>query len=259
MSALSHRDRVLTVLNHETPDRLPIDLGRLPGQRHQSVCLQALKAHLGVPGAVRVQSERSLLAWPDDAILERFDVDLRLVVAHTPEDSGSRGIFDEAAYGKEAEYTDVWGVVRRRPPHGHYYVTHAPFDKEDLTPGGPGCAFVALAEEDRRRRSPPRGGAPPPRDGLRPGGPRPRADLLPRTVHVRLRELARAAQGQSRVLRGAARPGPGDPARHGRGDAEGRRRRRGHPLPGGRLWNPDGPPHLPRHCSGRSSSRGWPA
>jgi hypothetical protein len=30
MSALSHRDRVLTVLNHETPDRLPVDLGGCP-------------------------------------------------------------------------------------------------------------------------------------------------------------------------------------------------------------------------------------
>jgi uroporphyrinogen decarboxylase len=133
MSVLSHRDRVLTILNHETPDRLPIDLGGCPASGINLYAYQALKAHLGVPGAVRVQSERSLLAWPDEAILERFDVDLRLVVAQTPEDSGTRGIFDEAAHEKEAEFTDAWGVVRRRPPHGHYYVTHAPFDKEDLT------------------------------------------------------------------------------------------------------------------------------
>jgi len=133
MSSLSHRDRVLAVLDHEVPDRLPIDLGGCPASGINLYAYKRLKDHLGVPGPVRVQTERSLLAWPDDAILERFDADLRLVVAHAAEDSGSRGLFDEAAYDTEAEYADMWGVVRRRPPRGHYYVTHAPFDKEELT------------------------------------------------------------------------------------------------------------------------------
>jgi hypothetical protein len=44
---------------------------------------QRLKRYLGLSGPVRVQTERSLLAWPDDAVLELFDMDLRLVVAHT--------------------------------------------------------------------------------------------------------------------------------------------------------------------------------
>jgi uroporphyrinogen decarboxylase len=133
MSALSHRDRVLTVLNHETPDRLPVDLGGCPASGINLYAYKRLKEHLGLSGPVRVQAERSLLAWPDEAILERFDVDLRLIVAHTPEDSGTRGMFDEAVYDREAEYTDTWGVVRRRPPRGHYYVTRAPFEQDDLT------------------------------------------------------------------------------------------------------------------------------
>ncbi len=133
MSPLSHRDRVLAVLNHEVPDRLPVDLGGSPASGINLYAYQRLKAHLGLPGPVRVQSERSLIAWPDEAVLERFDADLRLVVGTTAEDSASRGLFDAAAYDVEAEYTDVWGVTRRRPPRGHYYVVRAPFDKEDLT------------------------------------------------------------------------------------------------------------------------------
>ena len=133
MSPLSHRDRVLTVLNHEVPDRFPVDLGGGPASGINLHAYKRLKDHLGLPGPIRVQTERSLLAWPDEAILERLDVDLRLVIAHTAEDSGERGTFDEAAYASEAEYTDVWGVVRRRPPHGHYYVVHAPFEKDDLS------------------------------------------------------------------------------------------------------------------------------
>ena len=133
MSPLSHRARVLAVLNHETPDRLPIDLGGCPASGINLYAYKHLKDYLGLPGPVRVQAERSLLAWPDEALLERFDVDLRLIVAYAPEDARNRGAFDEAVYAQEAEYTDVWGVRRRRPPRGHYYVTHAPFQKEDLT------------------------------------------------------------------------------------------------------------------------------
>jgi len=133
MSPLSHRERVLAVLNHETPDRLPVDFGGSPATGINLLAYQRLKRHLGLPGPVRVQNERSILALPDDAVFELFDVDLRLVLAYTAEDSRNRGLFDEAAQAHEAEYTDVWGVVRRRPPNGHYYVVHAPFEKEDLT------------------------------------------------------------------------------------------------------------------------------
>ncbi len=133
MGSLSHRDRVLAVINHEVPDRPPIDLGGSPASGINLYAYQRLKSHLGLPGPIRVQTERSLLAWPDDAILELFDVDLRLVIAHTAEDSGERGIFDEAIYNAEAEYADIWGVVRRRPPRGHYYVVHSPFEKDELS------------------------------------------------------------------------------------------------------------------------------
>jgi len=110
-----------------------MDLGGSPASGINLYAYRRLKEHLGIPGPIRVQTERSLLAWPDETLLERFDVDLRLVVAHTAEDSGNRGMFDELAYDRVAEYTDMWGVVRRRPPRGHYYVTHAPFDKEEPT------------------------------------------------------------------------------------------------------------------------------
>jgi len=133
MSPLSHRERVLAVINHEAPDRLPVDFGGSPATGINLLAYQRLKQHLGLPGPVRVQNERSILALPDEAVLELFDVDLRLVLAYTAEDSCNRGLFDEAALARGAEYTDVWGVVRRRPPHGHYYVVRAPFEKEDLT------------------------------------------------------------------------------------------------------------------------------
>jgi len=133
MSPLTHRERVLAVIDREVPDRYPVDLGGSPASGINLYAYKRLKHYLGLPGPIRVQTERSLLAWPDDAILELFDVDLRLVIAHTAEDSGTRGIFDELTYATEAEYTDIWGVTRRRPPGGHYYVVRSPFEKEDLS------------------------------------------------------------------------------------------------------------------------------
>jgi len=130
---MSRRERVLAVIHHEVPDRLPIDFGGCSASGINLYAYRRLKERLGLPGPVRVQSERSLLAWPDEAILERFDVDVRLVVAQAPEDAGARGLFDEAAYAREAEYTDMWGVVRRRPARGHYYVTSSPFEKDEPT------------------------------------------------------------------------------------------------------------------------------
>ncbi len=133
MSSISHRDRVQAAINRDGVDRPPVDFGGSPASGINLYAYQRLKRHLGLPGPVRVQTERSLLAWPDDVIMELFDVDLRLVVAHTAEDSGERGIFDEEAYAAPTEYTDLWGVVRRRPPRGHYYVVHSPFERDDLS------------------------------------------------------------------------------------------------------------------------------
>ncbi len=133
MNPLTHRERVLAVIDREVPDRYPVDLGGSPASGINLYAYKRLKHYLGLPGPIRVQTERSLLAWPDEAILELFDVDLRLVIAHMAEDSGTRGIFDELTYATEAEYTDIWGVVRRRPPGGHYYVVRAPFEQEDLS------------------------------------------------------------------------------------------------------------------------------
>ena len=58
MSPLSHRDRVFAVLNHETPDRLPVDLGGCPASGINLYAYKRLKDYLGLPGPMRVQAER---------------------------------------------------------------------------------------------------------------------------------------------------------------------------------------------------------
>jgi len=133
MGSLSHRDRVLTVLRHEPPDRPVLDLGGCPASGVNLFAYQRLLAHLGHPGPVRVQSVRSLLARVDDELLRRFDVDLRLIAAQAAEDATGGDLFDPAEFERAAEFTDAWGVVRRRPPRGHYYVVRSPFEQEEPT------------------------------------------------------------------------------------------------------------------------------
>ena len=73
----THRERVLAALNHEETDRVPIDLG---GSYATSIVIdayEALKQHLNLTHETAVLSRMYQLAYPDDSILEYFDVDTR--------------------------------------------------------------------------------------------------------------------------------------------------------------------------------------
>ena len=56
MAGLTHRERVLTALNHREPDRVPVDLG---ATRSTSIVVQAyeqLNRHLGAQRAAAASS-----------------------------------------------------------------------------------------------------------------------------------------------------------------------------------------------------------
>ncbi len=109
----SHRERVLMTMDHQEPDRVPLDLGGTQTSIH-SVAYRALKEHLKLGGEVETQNIVLGLARVEDAVLQRFDVDLRHVLPGMPE--GWTLEFDE-----EDSFYDEWGVRWRRPPGGHYY------------------------------------------------------------------------------------------------------------------------------------------
>ena len=77
---MNSRQRVRMALEHKEPDRLPIDLG---STLVTSICLkpyQALMEHLGLPlGEVRLIDYVQQLPFLDERLLERFEVDLRMV------------------------------------------------------------------------------------------------------------------------------------------------------------------------------------
>lgn len=77
MGELTHRERVLLALNHEEPDRVPIDFGAMRSTGiHVSAYLK-LKKHLGMEaGRPKVYDLMQMLAEPEKAVSELFGADV---------------------------------------------------------------------------------------------------------------------------------------------------------------------------------------
>jgi uroporphyrinogen decarboxylase len=152
---MTHRERVITALEHRQPDRVPKDLGssRVTGMVKASY--ERLRAYLGFgkPGAV-VDRMQQVVAMDED-ILRYFDVDVRAISQGAPDQGGDIEL-------SENRYQDEWGVVRCQPPGCHYYdLERSPLAGEitagDIArypwpdPTDPG-RFRGLRDEARRLR-----------------------------------------------------------------------------------------------------------
>ncbi|HTX67440.1 MAG TPA: uroporphyrinogen decarboxylase family protein [Opitutaceae bacterium] len=73
---MTSRERILTALNHQEPDRVPVDLS---GHRSSGIAAMAyarLRRHLGLPQRpIRVYDPVQQLAIVDEDVLQRFHVD----------------------------------------------------------------------------------------------------------------------------------------------------------------------------------------
>ena len=47
---MNHRERVMAALNHQEPDRMPIDFGAMRSTGIMAIAYNRLKAHLGIEG-----------------------------------------------------------------------------------------------------------------------------------------------------------------------------------------------------------------
>jgi len=118
------RERVIAVLEHRQPDRVPIDLGGWQsGISYETY--EPLKKFLGVDAPTRLEERNQGLAWVDEEVLDRFGVDTRYIFPKLPSD-------DDLVIREDDQYTDPWGIVRRRPKGSHYYdIARAPLEGKD--------------------------------------------------------------------------------------------------------------------------------
>jgi len=124
---MTSRQRVLTALNHQVPDRVPIDLGGNQTGIHK-FAYQALIDHLDIADGLEIMDAVQQLAKPCEAVLERFHVDTRYVAAGAAGD-WKGGIVEAVRDGKLwHDLTDEFGVTWSMPEDTPLYmdITHHP-------------------------------------------------------------------------------------------------------------------------------------
>lgn len=109
------RERVMAALNHQEPDRVPLDLGQAGGDGITSIAYRNVVRHLGLPERqIKIKHKFAQEALVDEDVLRRFRIDFRFV-----EPGGPDGWTDVQL--SENSYMDEWRVVRTMPPGGFYY------------------------------------------------------------------------------------------------------------------------------------------
>ena len=142
---MSSRQRLQKALDHETPDRVPIDLGGNQTGIHK-FAYQALLQHLGIRDDIVIMDAVQQLARPCEAVLERFHVDTRYIAAKAA-DSYQGGITQNHRNGRLwHDLCDEFGVVWSMPDDQPYYMDISHHPLAEATPGR------------RRRLSVPQGG-----------------------------------------------------------------------------------------------------
>ena len=121
---MKHRERVIAALNHEEPDRVPMDLGGTLASSIIGRAYTGLRRELHLPDLGTSEAQRyASLAVIDEDLRAALDVD----IIHAPR---AFGIGEHLKTVSESAFIDEWGVRWRKPEQGHYYVETPPFAKE---------------------------------------------------------------------------------------------------------------------------------
>ena len=103
---MNSRQRVTLSLNHQEPDRVPIDLGATSCSSISKTTYIELKKQLGMPlEEIKLLDYVQQLPYLDEALLERFGVDFRMVQLPAATAPGVQ-IFDDGNY---YAFIDRWG------------------------------------------------------------------------------------------------------------------------------------------------------
>lgn len=124
---MTSRERVRAAINHEEPDRVPIDLGGFQTGIHARAYADLI-AHLGIVNPISILDPVQQLARPAEEVLERFHVDTRYLGAHGPESFHGgieQNIRDDRLWH---DLRDEFGVVWSMPDDQGLYmdITHHP-------------------------------------------------------------------------------------------------------------------------------------
>ncbi|MGD8244013.1 MAG: uroporphyrinogen decarboxylase family protein [Anaerolineae bacterium] len=137
---MNHRERVLTSLRHQEPDRVPLDLGGTVDSTILAVAYRALRDHMGLgPGVVRVADIHQHTALVEEDVRRALGIDVRLAgdlplrwqEGVLPD--GSPALFpdrfrpERQPDGSQVVFDAAGTVVLKMPRDGHYFdPVHSP-------------------------------------------------------------------------------------------------------------------------------------
>jgi len=159
--SMTPRERVRKALNHEPPDRVPIDFGGFQTGIHRNAYRRLLD-HLGMQGEVAILDPVQQLARPSEEVLRRFHVDTRYVLAHGPD--GFDGTIKKVERNGRLwhDLRDEFGVVWSIPDDRGLYmdISHHPLASATLKDlagypwpnGGDLSRFTGVREQAQRLR-----------------------------------------------------------------------------------------------------------
>jgi len=129
---MNSRERLLTALSHQEPDRIPFDMGGTQVTGIHVVAHRNLRQVLGLPPVEAGLCDTIQgLALPDDDVIQRLGVDVRGLF---PLNSHNWNVSEEDA-GDYWAYHDEWGITHHRPKsNGLYFsVVQVPLSDPNLT------------------------------------------------------------------------------------------------------------------------------
>ena len=107
---VNSRERVLAALNHEEPDRVPIDLGSCGPTAIHVHAYERLLRVLGIEEDVELWDVVGQLAKPSERVLSLVGADVRGI-------RPGAGVYKPQSVS-ESELVDHWGITWRRPEGG---------------------------------------------------------------------------------------------------------------------------------------------
>ncbi len=119
---MTPRERVLAAIDHREPDRVPVDLGSTPSSGISAMAYGKLKRRLGIGGGhTRIYDVVQQLAQPEDAVLDRFGIDV-VDVGRTFNVADADWYDTTVADGQGAQYPAWFRPIRNAD--GSFSATH---------------------------------------------------------------------------------------------------------------------------------------
>ena len=110
---MTSKERVLTALNHQEPDRIPLDIGSINNTTLHHSIQTALKKRLGLKDSEAVIKARCQgVVIPDESLMEYFGADFRSVYINETRPWVERG---------DGTFVDMWNIGQKLNPDGLYY------------------------------------------------------------------------------------------------------------------------------------------